>query len=161
MGKGSGWDRGRAWPVSGGTDRKLCLRSREQVPLNQPAPRQRARAGLLSQGPRGDRSARRSSGAIHAGNPMTSLNTSHHSSHSNLASAPRFRLLHKPYWHHLVYNLEPRMWANLEVSLAIKGETSPRLDCFCLGIRRQVGISGDPHSSLRLSLMGESDRGCL
>ena len=39
--------------------------------------------------------------------------------HSNLASAPKFRFLHIPYWHHLVYNLGPRIWANLE---ATKGE---------------------------------------
>lgn len=122
MEKGSGWEQIGAWglPVSEGTDTEQCRpRSRELVPLSQPAPRQRARARLPSWGPRGARSARHSSQVTQASNPNDITKCHPPSYPSNLASAPKFRFLHIPHWHHLVYNLGPRIWANLE---ATKGE---------------------------------------
>ena len=91
---------------------------RELVPRSQPAPRQRARAYLRSWGPWGARSARRSSEVMHASNPNDITKQQPHS--FKPSACTQIRLQHVPYWDHLVYNLGPRIWTNVEVSLATK-----------------------------------------
>lgn len=151
----------------GETETQQCPWSRDPGPSSQAAPG-KGPEHISFPGARGvsscllPRSASCSEEVMNTTNPNDITKHQTHSYPSSLASAPKIRLLHISHWHHLVYNLGPRILANLEVSLVWQPkEKISLLGCFCL--QRPGSICGGflvnchPHNPPRPR--GESDMG--
>lgn len=140
--KSSRWEPGGAWVWPVWRDRDIAVSmgpsSRDLGPSSHAAPG-KGPEQISFPGARGvsscllPRSASLLKEVINTTDPNDITKHQTHSYPSSLASAPKIRLLHIPHWHRLVYNLGPRILANIEISLVWQPkEKISLLGCFCL-----------------------------